>query len=874
MHLVRLLLLLYPRGFRRRRGSDLCAFIHADLLRARADGALAFGAALARTTLDLLVNLPLAWRDATRPTMDTRTLVSLESLSLDVRLAFRRLLRTPGFTAVTVLTLGLAIGAATSVFSLIDQVLLRPLPYSHADRLIALWESTNGRDISVSWPNFEDWRARLTSFDGLAIYGGRSITLTGAGGPVRVRRLAVTADLFSTVGVEPELGRFLGKDADGVDAAREVVLTHALWTERFGADPNVLGRMLQLDGESYEIVGVAPAGFRFPDGISLAPSDLFTPIGLALGPTVRDERREHAGLYAIGRLRPGVQLAGLRGELAALSAALEAQYPEADEGYRIMSAPVMEAIVGDTGRTLLMAACAVALVLVVAAANVSGLFLARAWTRASETALQRALGAGAGRLTRQVMLESVLVCGASGVLGLGMGVLAISAASPMLSDLPRPVHSTLDLRVIGFSTAAALALALCVGLLPGLRTDPGDAGARGGSRVVGGLRDGRLRDGLVAAEVALAALLLVGAGLLVRSFATVRMLDGGIRSDHVLTFSVGLPEATYDDEARRSFFTRFGQEMSALPGVDDAGAVSVLPFSGSGSQSDFGPVGSGRDGALPTDVEVVLPGYFETMGIELRKGRLLDGRDQPDGPVVAVVDERFARAEFGDEDPIGRQVEGWGFPTVEIVGVVTDVAHYGVLQAGRQTLYVPYAQRPYTSMNVVVRTTGDPLALVPAIRERLDAIDPSIPIDAPTAMEERVATTLQGPRIAAQLGSIMAALGALLSIAGVHALVEWAVSRRSREIGVRIALGGKPAEVLARLLLRVLRPALLGLLAGLAASIAVTSAMRPWVRGISALDPVSYAVTGLGMLAVIVIAGWIPALRLTRIDPAQSLRAE
>lgn len=788
------------------------------------------------------------------------------------RHAARRLVRAPGFTIFAGLTIALGIGATSAVFALVHATLLEPLPYPRAGRLVTVHETRNGEPISVAYPNYLDWQARATSVSSLAVYSGASVTLSGVGRVAeRVRGVRITANLLSTLGVQPMLGSGFTARDDAEGGPAVVILGHDLWAGRFGSDSTILGRSILIDGVAFQVTGIMPAGFDFPGGIVYGSASLWLPMS-GLGAGDRHERDSHPGLYAIGRLRDGVSVDAARREFRQLAASLAREHPETNRDLGAELSPALDDLVGDLVPGLALLAVAVAALLLITTGNVAGLQLARNFARRREIVIHAALGASRAAIVRQLLAESMLVALGGGVVGILLGAWGLRAARPLFDNLPRMGAVGTDWRVVAFTGVAAALSGALFGIGPAL--------AASGRRLDGWLRDradsvdragATARRVLVVAQMALSLALVVSATLLARSFAHLRGERGGVEPNGVLTFQLQLPESTYPWLRTTEFYASLLDEMRGLPGVRAAGATSLLPMGGSGSQSGMQPLDRAVE-VRRTDVAVVTPGYFRAMGVALRRGRTFTPADDSGAVPVAVIDESLANAFWPGEDPIGKQVSGWGFHALTVVGVVAHVKNYGIGATSRQELYVPHAQRPFLRMTGVVRFDGAPESLGPALRRLVGARDPSLAVYNLRAMSAVVDGTVAGPRLSTVLGSVFAALSLLLAAVGLFGVLAVVVSQRTREFGVRLALGATPAGIVRAVLRQALGTALAGTGAGIVAALLAVRLVRHQLYGVSALDPVAFASGGLLFLLVALVASAIPAVRAARVSPTEALR--
>ncbi|HEX5725049.1 MAG TPA: ABC transporter permease [Longimicrobiaceae bacterium] len=813
----------------------------------------------------------------------------MDTLLQDLRYALRTLRRSPGFAAVAVLTLALGIGANTAIFSVLQAVLLRPLPFADADRLMVFWNQYAGggpQKGAISPSEFADYRRSLRAFESTAAVTDWNANLTGRGEPERVQGFIVSPNLFDVLGVRPALGRAFAP-GEGVEGNREVaVLSHALWQRSFGADPAVVGTTVRLNGNTYTVVGVMPPEVRFPDAPGLLfpeRADLWVPRAWE---SFADERGNQY-LRVVGRLREGGTAEGAAAELRALAARFQAEYPESypvASGWRPVAIPLREEYVGQVRPALLVLAGAVGLVLLIACANVANLLLARSAARRREIAVRSAVGAARGRLVRQLLTESLVLALAGAVAGVALaswGVAVLARVGPR--SIPRLEETTVDLRVAGFALAASLLTAALFGLVPALQlARPAAAvlGAAGRASPDRGRR--RLRSFLVAAQVALAVVVLVGAGLLLRSFARLQGTDPGFDPRGVLTFQVSLPPLRYDSlDQRVAVWDEVLGRVAALPGVRAAGGVNPLPLSGDAWSASFmvegQPVPPG--GEYPhAEYAAVSPDYFRAMGISLHAGRAFTGADRAGAPAVAVVDERLARRYWPGEDPVGKRLSLAGQPDTvftEVVGVVEHVRAVGLHQEGEPQVYVPLLQRSNRSAYMAVSAPrGDPLRLAAAIRAEVRRADPELPIAKVATMEQVLARATADRQFSLVVLAVFAAAALLLAAVGIYGVASYLVAQRTREIGIRMALGARGADVLRLVAGEGLAVVAAGIVAGTVGALAFARLLSGLLYGLTATDPLTYLGVALLLGAVATAALLLPARRASRVDPVVALRAE
>lgn len=810
----------------------------------------------------------------------------METLWSDLRYALRQLHRAPTFFLIATLTLALAIGGSTAIFSVVHAVLLRPFPFPEPDRLVRLYE-TFGEDrlpATISPPNFLDWREESRSFDGMAIVQGTWLTLTGLGDAEEVRAARVGPNFFEILRVPILHGRGFAPSHELQGSHRVVVLSHGAWQRRFGGDPAVLGTAIQLDGESHEVIGIARPEVELP-----ADAEMWTPF--AFDPARIASQRGGHYVDAIGRLRPGVAITQADAELRTISERLAREYPRSNDGLSAMVMDLRESYVGELQRPLYILLGAVGLVLLVACANVAGLMLSRSIPRERELSIRTAVGASRSRLVRQLLTESVLLA----VLGVSGGLLLASWGTEALvalrpSDIPRLDDAGLNGTVLAFSAGLGVLTALLFGLLPALQTsariDLAGALREGGSAVLSHRRGNRLRATLVIGELALSLMLLVAAGLLMRSFLRLHQIDPGFDPTRVLTYRLSLPSTRYDDPARRvAFVDQLIESARGIPGVEAAGVVFGIPMSG----FSYGITLNSLDGkpleqnsSTPgVQVRLVTPDYFDTMGMRLLRGRGVEPSDRLGAAQVAVVNDSAAKLLWPGEDAIGRSfslgtrfISGGERAGGEVVGVVIDTRDFGLRSESRAVVYLPYAQNPAEAIGMAVRARGDEEALVPGLRTRLAELDADVAMYDVRTMEQRVSESVARTRYYMVLLGLFAAVALALAVVGVYGVMAFAVTQRTREIGIRIALGARQSRVLRDVLRRGAVLAGAGVAAGLFGAYAGTQLLESLLYGVEAFDPLTIGAVAALLAVAALAASYLPARRASRVDPMTALRTE
>jgi predicted permease len=807
----------------------------------------------------------------------------------DLRFALRMLLKSPAFTAIAVLTLALGIGADTALFSVVNGVLLNPLPYSHSAELAAVYERNAGLDRApISYLNFLDWQRQTKTFSSLAIYRGEDYTLTGLGEAERLRGYMTSADFFTTLGIHPLLGRTFSRDDDRIGAAPVAIISGGLWKRRFASSPAIVGKSIPLNGAAYTVIGVLPSEFTFY-GIQ---RDVFTPIGQLNDPSFLDRRVDFSA-HAIGRLKPGVTLAQASADMDTIARNLAAAYPEADKSVGIALYSLKEDLIGNVQPFLLVLLAAVGFLLLIACANVASLLLARSARRSGEFAIRAALGAKPSRVIRQLLTESLVLAGCGGILGLLLAFFGTKAALGLLPGaLPRSNEVSLDARVLFFTLGVSLLAGIVFGLVPALKTSRVNLqqvlreSARGASR-----SRHRLQGTFVAVEVATALVLLVGAGLMLRSLAALSRVDEGFTPAHAITFNLAVPLTEKSPSAEiRATYRHFDSVMLSIPGVQ---AVSVTLGSRPmihDSELPFWIEGRPKppnDNDMPQAMfYLVESGFQQAMGITLERGRFVTDEDNERTPTVVDIDDTFARAYFPGRNPVGQHIHFAEFDSeAEIVGVVRHVRQWGPGNDPKSAIeaqfFYPFMQVPEKIMpllagqvGVVLRTEGDPGAIMGPVRRAVAAIDPGDVVYGVQTLDDVVATSLAARRLSMILLGIFATLALALACIGVYGVISCVVGDRTREIGVRMALGARRADVLRLILLQGAEMAFVGIAAGTVCALGLMRLMSSQLFGVTAHDPLTFAgVSGVLLLVALAACG-VPAWRAMRVDPLVALRYE
>ena len=841
------------------------------------------------------VALRYRWRRATHQPAsagERNARMSLDNLLQDVRYAVRSYVKAPSFTLTILFTLALGIGASTAIFSMVNGILLRPLPLPDPDSLVYANEvNAGGRDrtISIAWPNYLDWRARAHSFSGLALTREEPMTITGVDRAQRLRARRVTGNFFAVLGVSPAIGRSFVDDDDKPNASGVALLSAGFWQTQMAGDPAAIGRVLQLDGTAYTIVGVMPAGFEY-----LRPYDVFVAMGPIAGSGNLTDRGNHNGFSALGRLKPGVALAAADAELRGISEVLEREYPNSNAAIRARTDRLADRLVDSVRLTLLTLFGAVGFLLLIACVNVANLLIARGAGRQHELAVRAALGGGRARIAAQLLVESTLVSVCGGTLGVAVAAGLLRLLVAMAPDgTPRLADVRLDGAALLFAFGAAAVCGIVFGALPAFQA----SGAGGQHALVRGRATGfaarshRLRRGLIAVETALALMLLTGAGLMMRTLQQLTHVDTGIRADHVLTARFMLAGEQWTGPRRVTFFDELVARTSALPGVSKVALAFSLPIDGSNWNSIF----TVADKPVPERARLpsaaftpVSTGYFEAIGMRLMRGRLFDRTETPDSARVIVINETLAKRLWPGEDAVGKRLkQGWPetpdhatapgayfSPWREVVGVVSDVKFNGITNETPMQAYLPLVQEPARSLALVVRAATEPTSLAPAIEAIVHDLDKDLPLFEVRTMEEMLDASMARERMSMLIFAVFAIVALALASVGLYGVVAHGVTERTHEIGVRMALGAEGRHVLGLVVRQGLSMAVVGTVIGVAGAVALSRWIQALLFGVTATDPATFAAVVATLLAVAAIACYIPAWRATRVDPTTALRAE
>jgi putative ABC transport system permease protein len=821
----------------------------------------------------------------------------MHTLWQDIRYGARMLLKNPGITFVVILALALGIGANTAIFSVVNAVLLRPLPYPEPDSLLFLNERSPVLDeMSISYPNFTDWRNQNHVFEKIGVYNRESYNLTGAGEAERILTAQASADLFSALRVNAAVGRVFTNEEDQPGGTPVVVLSHGLWQRRFGGQMSLLNQSLTLNGKSYTVIGVMPQGFQYPSRV-----EMWVPVGQLSGELSWKERGNHPGLYAVARLKPGATLAQAQADMENIAVNLEKQYPDSNAGNRVRIRTLLETYVSDVRNALWVLFGAVAFVLLIACANIANLLLARATARQKEMAIRSAMGAGRWRIARQLLTESVLLSITGGILGLLIARWCIDFIlyiSP--NAIPRSKEISLDWRVLAFTIGVSFLTGILFGLVPAMQAGVVDVHETLKETGRGTTRRHWLRSSLVVVEVASTLVLLIGAGLMIRSFYRLQNVNPGFSYARLASFTISLPEKKYKTEDQTiPFYKRLMENTRTLPGVEAVAAASGLPLGNNGWQTSFvvdGQPRPPRDQTPLMEACTVTPDYFRAMNIPLLRGRyftdqddrsFLAGRDLSKldegarfvaGVNSIIIDEEFARRHWPNEDAVGKRIKMGGDESpvfLTVLGVVGRVKMEGLSQdSNRVQGYFPFWQLPFNGMTVIIKATGDPNQLIASAREQVKQLDPDQPIYNIKTMDEIRSESVSGERLNLTLFSIFAGIALVLAVVGIYGVMSYTVTQRTHEIGIRMAIGAQQRDVFKMVLGQGMMLALIGIAIGLVGAFALTRLMASMLFGVTATDPATFAAIAVLLTAVALMACYLPGRRATKVDPVISLRYE
>jgi putative ABC transport system permease protein len=809
----------------------------------------------------------------------------------DVRYGLRMLAKSPGFSAVAILTLAVGIGANTTIFSVVNAVLLQPLPFSEPNRLVAAVGTdvrNNERGRPLSYPDFADLRKQTRTVESLAVYTDSDFTLMGSGEPLHVKGELVSAELFTVLRAKPEVGRVFSATEDQA-GIRVVMLSHGLWKNSFGADPNIAGKTIKLDGQPYSVVGVMPADFQFP--LASEPRALWTTMAGLMTVAAGDDKptSEQRGahfLQTIGRLQPGVTLQQANQDTEAIATGLEKQFPDTNGHIGIALQPQIEALVGDIRPVLLMVLGAVAFLLLIACANTANLLLARASGRQREMAIRVSMGAGRRRILRQLLTESILLSLGGGILGLFIAVWGTKLFATLSNvPIPRLKSATVDFRVLGFTLLVSLLTGVLFGLAPAfhaLRFDLFHSLKEGGRNATEGKSRSRLRGLLVISEISLSVILLIGASLLLESMIHLVRQSPGFDPHGVMAFNINLPDVRYGKpEQSIAFYEQLLQGLRALPGVTSASAVLPLPLSNDVIRTTFEIEGRpvAKSDEPRTYFRSIDPDYFHSMRIPLIAGREFSARDKRDGAQVVVINQAFAHKFFPNEDPLGKHIK----PGVsdsgpdkmrEIVAVVGDVKHRALWRDSDPESYVPYNQAAIGGLYIVMRTDGNPMSLLAAARAQVRAMDSELPVYGAQTLDDYVASSIASRKFVSILCGVFAAAGLLLAVVGLFGVMSYTVAQRTHELGVRAALGAAKLDILSLILRQGMLMTMAGIAIGIIGALAISRVLASELFGIKPTDPLTFAGVALLLAGVALAACYLPARRATRVDPMVALRYE
>lgn len=818
----------------------------------------------------------------------------MEDFWRDIVYGLRVMKKSPGFIVIAILALALGVGANTAIFSVVNAILLHPINYNDPDRLMMVWEKSARRgfgDIPTSFPNFTDLRADNKSFEDIGAFSDSNFNLTGGEQPERVIGVQVTASLLTLIGNKPLVGRLFLAGEDQPQASRVLILSHHLWQRSFGANPNLVGQTVALNGDSYTVVGVMPPDFKFPPAFSamvassqyaMPHADLWVPLTTDAVPNLREVRT----LFMIGRLKSGVTPAAAHAEMNVIASRLQKEYPGTDADMEVDVIPLRQQVTGDIRLALLVLFGAVGCVLLIACANVANLLLAKASGRQKEISIRITLGATRTRIIRQLLTESMLLSLAGGLLGSLLAILVLRQLVVFTpADVSLPDNIGIDYQVLLFTLLLSLFTSLIFGLAPALQASKSDLneslkeGGRGNS---GGSKQNHLRSVLVVVEVALALILLIGSGLMIKSFIRLQNVNPGFDPANLLTLEMQLPSSKYADKERQTVFQRqLLQHITDVPGVKSVATVDNLPFSGNESNAGLSIEGQPPLGAAQRPrafLRTVSENYFQAMNIPLRMGRAFADNDNMNAPGVAVINETAARRFWPNEDAMGKRFKRGSAdsknPWLMVVGIVSPVSHTALKVESQPEVYFPFQQNPGPNMVLVAKTSSDPRTYAGAVRREVSVLDKDLPVSNIKFMDEIIAKSVAQPRVYALLLGVFAGLALVLAAIGIYGVMAYSVTLRTHEVGIRMALGAQRFDVLKLIIKQGMMLALAGVIIGLIIAFALSRVLASQLYGVSSTDPVTFATISLLLILVALIACYIPALRATRVDPMIAVRHE
>lgn len=807
----------------------------------------------------------------------------MQTLWQDLKYGFRMLAKQPTFTFIAVITLALGIGANAAIFSVVNSLLLRPLPYKDADKIVWIWETNPSNNVfeeTASPPNFADWKAQAKSLEVMAASARTAVILTNQGEPERIPGLAVTDGFFSVLKAQPKLGRVFSTEEDLPNAQRTVVLSEGLWQRRFGSDEKIIGKTITLNGNPCEVVGVMPKEFSNPRPDAQAP-ELW--VSFRLDYAKANRRGDFLGVIA--RLKDGISIKQAQAEMDTITANLSQQYPVTNTNWGARVLTLHERILGDVNKPLLVLMAAVCFLLLIACANVANLMLVRANGRRKEIAIRAAIGASRWRVFKQMLTESVVLSLLGGICGLLLAVWGVGVIVSLLPEnMPRVAEITLDNRVLLFTLSVSLLTGIIFGLVPAWQAanpQVGECLKEGGREGADGAKSNRIRNVFAVVEIALALVLLVGAGLMVRSFMNLQKLDPGFDSNRILTTQIQLPSARYKEDAQLSAFAnQLIEKVNPLPDVESVALMSDLPLSGGSNYLGFGIEGKPQPPGAPMQDAIAhsaSPDYFKTMSIQLKRGRLFTNQDDDKTQGVVVINETMAKRYWKSEDPLNKRIttaDGVDGPWMTVIGIVEDVRHESLNENPYPQMYSPFVQQPSSLFYLVIKTKTDTSNVIGSVRNQVKELDSNIPVFNIKTMEEILSTSVARQRFSMLLILVFAVLALLLAAIGIYGVISYAVTQRQHEIGVRMALGARDTDILRMVIKQGFKLVLIGIGIGLVAVFALTRLIKTLLFGVSATDPLTFSAIAILLSVVALLACYIPARRATKTDPMIALRCE